>query len=84
MVINGGMKGNISRWFNPGIWVWYSHCLKRSSINVKLGRVQIDNQLDEIEFPKRLVFSAKDNLDEGNLDLYSDTYVYKDTYNQDR
>lgn len=59
----GGVKhrvGSISRSFNPGIWVWYSHCVKTSSVSVKLGLVQIDNQLDDVELPTRVVFSSKE------------------------
>lgn len=52
--------GSISRSFNPGIWVHYLHSAKSSSTNVKLGRVQIDNQLDDVELPTRVVFSSKE------------------------
>lgn len=60
MVIRSSKGGRVSRSFNPGIWVWYSQCEQRSSYSVKLGHMQIDNQLELIELQSRVVFSAKD------------------------
>ncbi|XP_011403538.2 PREDICTED: vacuolar protein sorting-associated protein 13A-like [Amphimedon queenslandica] len=82
----GGIKqrvGSISRSFNPGIWVWYSHCVKTSSVSVKLGLVQIDNQLDDVELPTRVVFSSKEmqHLSEEITDPFLDFIITLSTRN---
>ena len=73
MIIRSSKGGRVSRSFNPGIWVWYSQCDQRSSYSIKLGHVQIDNQLEMIELQSRVVFSGKDQTHsdplEGNVVL---------------
>ena len=60
MLILSEKGGSISRTFNPGIWVWFSQCDNKKTCSIKLGRVQIDNQLQSIELPTRVVFAAKE------------------------
>lgn len=60
MTIQSTKGGQISRSFNPGIWVWLSKCDNKWALDVKLGRVQIDNQLNNYEMPTRVVFSSKE------------------------
>jgi vacuolar protein sorting-associated protein 13A/C len=56
-----GDDGYVSRSFNPGIWVWSSIYSQRLSIDVRLGHVQIDNQLDNVELPTHVVFSTRND-----------------------
>ena len=67
MIIQSSKGGEISRGFNPGIWVWYSQCNNRSSLSVKLGRVQMDNQLKTISLPTRVVFAEKNPTYAGDI-----------------
>ena len=67
MIIGSHKGGEICRKFNPGIWIWYSQRNNHQSLNLKLGKVQIDNQLESIELSTRVVFSELESRYSGDL-----------------
>ena len=67
MIIVSQKGGDICRKFNPGVWVWYSQRDHHQSLNVKLGRVQIDNQLNNTELSTRVVFSEVESRYSGEI-----------------
>ena len=67
MIIASSKGGEICRKFNPGIWIWYSLRHNHQSLNLRLGKVQIDNQLMSTELPTRVVFSELESKYSGDL-----------------
>ena len=67
MTIVSQKGGELCCSFNPGVWIWYSQCDSHQMLNVKLGKVQIDNQLTSTELPTRVIFSEVDSRYTGEL-----------------
>ena len=50
------------RTFNPGFWGSVSVMDTHFAVSVKVGRVQVDNQLQEYALDNRIVFAAEQML----------------------
>ena len=81
MIIVSQKSGELCCSFNPGVWVWYSQCDSHQLFNMKLGKVQIDNQLTDTELSTRVVFSESRHtgdlhVTEGTVYIHVHVHVY--------
>ncbi len=57
--LKGDKGGSLTRSYNPGFWGWILVEDNYYKINVKVGRLQIDNQLRDYTLDSRIIFASE-------------------------